>query len=93
MQQIPCPWCGRCNETEFRFESAGGLLRPAEPGEVTDDRWSRFLFPSEDIKGLQIERWNHAHGCQGWFYILRDTVSHEIRATSESHEGLGSKLG
>jgi sarcosine oxidase, subunit delta len=29
---------------------------------------------------VHFERWNHAHGCQRWFNVARDTVSDEILA-------------
>ena len=32
----------------------------------------------KNIKGLQYERWNHAHGCRRWFNMARDTSNDEI---------------
>jgi heterotetrameric sarcosine oxidase delta subunit len=33
----------------------------------------------KNIKGVQFERWNHAHGCRKWFNMVRDTSSDEIK--------------
>ena len=32
----------------------------------------------KNIKGLQYERWNHAHGCRQWFNVGRDTSNDKI---------------
>ena len=29
-----------------------------------------ILFMRKNIKGVQFERWNHAHGCRKWFKWL-----------------------
>jgi len=34
----------------------------------------------KNIKGVQLERWNHAHGCRKWFNAVRDTNNDEIKA-------------
>ena len=34
----------------------------------------------DSIKGVQLERWNHAHGCRKWFNAVRDTANDEIKA-------------
>lgn len=77
MQQIPCPWCGVRDETEFRFGGEAPLSRPA--AEVDDAAWAAYLFDTENAKGLARERWFHRHGCGGWFVLVRDTLTHEIR--------------
>ena len=37
------------------------------------------LFMRKNIKGIQFERWNHAHGCRKWFNMIRDTSNDEIK--------------
>ncbi len=78
MLQIPCPWCGTRDETEFHF---GGESHVERPGiDVTDAEWADYLFNRENPKGLHYERWCHTYGCSQWFNVVRDTVTHEIHA-------------
>jgi heterotetrameric sarcosine oxidase delta subunit len=79
MLLIPCPHCGPREETEFRYGGEGVPI----PGEADDRTWSRFLYYRGSPAGLFTERWVHAHGCRQWFFVLRDTLTHEITATSK----------
>ena len=81
MLQIYCPYCGMRPEIEFRCGGEAHIARPLDPSTLDDDAWAEFLFYRENPKGMAAERWNHAHGCQRWFNVLRDTVSDEIVAT------------
>ena len=38
------------------------------------------------IKGVQFERWNHAHGCRKWFNLVRDTSNDEIKSVYKMGE-------
>ena len=38
----------------------------------------------KNIKGVQFERWNHAHGCRKWFNVVRDTSNDAIKAVYKS---------
>ena len=38
-----------------------------QPTELSDDQWAEYLFMRKNIKGGQLERWNHIHGCRKWF--------------------------
>ena len=74
---IKCPYCGvEAEETEL---TAGGEahLKRFGPGS-TDDEFESYLFMRKNIKGLQYERWNHAHGCRQWFNVARDTSNDKI---------------
>ena len=51
-----------------------------QPTELSDDEWAEYLFMRKNIKGVQFERWNHAHGCRKWFNMVRDTSNDEIKA-------------
>jgi len=84
MLQIPCPWCGTRDETEFRF---GGEAHVERPGiDVSDAEWADYLFNRENPKGLHYERWFHTFGCRQWFNVARDTVTHEIHAVYKMGE-------
>ena len=78
MLRIPCPFCGDRDETEFRFGGEAQEQRP-EPG-VGDDEWCDYLFVRDNPKGLVHERWCHSYGCNQWFNLVRDTVTHRIQA-------------
>ena len=78
MLRITCPFCGTRDETEYRF---GGEEHIQQPGpEVSDTEWADYLFNRDNPKGVHYERWCHAYGCNQWFNVARDTVTHEIRA-------------
>jgi sarcosine oxidase, subunit delta len=87
MLLISCPYCGPREETEFRY---GGEDVAIPVAEETDDRtWARFLYYRSSPAGLFTERWVHTHGCRQWFYVLRDTLTHEISATAKLDEPPG----
>ena len=80
MLLIPCPWCGRRDESEFAYGGEAHIARPAEPDALTDAEWADYLFMRTNPKGAYRERWVHAQGCGRWFNVVRDTVSHDIAA-------------
>lgn len=88
MLRIHCPWCGPRDEPEFRWGGEMPGARPAARGEVSDTAWAEYLFLRDNPKGLIRERWLHALGCRQWFVVVRNTVTHEIRATSRIGEPL-----
>jgi len=76
--QIPCPWCGLRDFSEFTYGGEAHLARPGPFRSVTDSEWTAYLFYRRNTAGLQAERWHHSYGCDGWFNVVRDTISHEI---------------
>jgi sarcosine oxidase, subunit delta len=78
MMQIDCPYCGRRDETEFVYGGEAHITRPSL--EVSDKRWSEYLFFRHNAKGVHAERWLHALGCGQWFNALRDTATHRYLA-------------
>ena len=76
--QIPCPWCGARDESEF---NCGGTAHIASPGLAAgDEPWGAYLFFRENPKGVHLERWRHTYGCGEWFNVARDTVTHAVLA-------------
>jgi sarcosine oxidase, subunit delta len=75
---IPCPWCGRRDEVEFRCGGEANIVRPPDPDAVSDAEWAAYLYLRANPKGVLAERWVHNHGCRRWFNLLRDTVTHRI---------------
>ncbi len=78
MLQIPCPWCGPRDETEFHYGGQAHIARPADPAALDDAAWAAHLFQRDNPKGVASERWMHAAGCRRWFNLKRHTVSHAI---------------
>lgn len=78
MLRLACPYCGLRDEPEFVFGGPAHVERPAF--EVDDQSWTNYLFNRDNPKGVHYERWCHSYGCGRWFNVVRDTVTHEIRA-------------
>ncbi|CAN5580928.1 sarcosine oxidase subunit delta [soil metagenome] len=80
MLLIPCPWCGPRDETEFHYGGQAHIAYPEDPARLSHEEWADFLFMRDNPKGDFAERWSHAAGCRRWFNVVRNTVTHEIRA-------------
>ena len=78
MLEIPCPWCGLRDETEFSYGGEAGIVRPPDPYALTDAQWAEYLFMRTNTRGLHEEQWCHASGCRRWFLVTRDTVTSRI---------------
>ena len=61
---INCPYCGERDQQEFKAGGEAHIERPKQPTELSDDEWAEYLFMRKNIKGVQFERWNHAHGLE-----------------------------
>ena len=81
MLLINCPYCGERDESEFSFGGEGGISRPTNPDELSDEQWADYLFIRKNPRGLHHELWNHAQGCRRWFNVERDTLTYKIAAT------------
>ncbi len=86
MLQIPCPWCGPRDQSEFSYGGEAHIDRPADPASLSDEEWADYLFMRTNTKGLHAEQWLHAHGCRRWFNVLRDTVNYRIHAVYKMGE-------
>jgi sarcosine oxidase subunit delta len=86
MLLIPCPYCGKRPEIEFRHGGEAHIARPRDPGAVDDEAWAAFLYARTSPKGITIERWRHIHGCARFFNCVRHTVSDRIIATYKAGE-------
>ena len=81
MLRIDCPHCGTRDEVEFTYGGESHVIRPGP--EVSDAEWAEYLFHRNNPKGIHFERWCHTYGCNQWFNVARDTVTHDILATYE----------
>ena len=79
MLLIPCPFCGARAEIEF---ACGGEACATQPASTADDAaWTAYLFLRRNTLGLARERWFHAAGCRQWFFVFRNTLTHEVAAS------------
>ena len=81
MLLIRCPYCGERDESEFSYGGEGGISRPPNPDDLSDEQWADYLFNRTNPRGRHDEIWNHAQGCRRWFNVVRDTVTYKISAT------------
>ena len=84
MMQLPCPWCGVRDESEF---VCGGTTHISRPDlAASDAAWGEYLFFRDNPKGVHLERWRHTYGCGCWFNVARHTVSHAVLAVYRMDE-------
>lgn len=89
MLNIPCPWCGPRDETEFSYGGEALVAAPPDPELLDDREWAEYLFVRRNPAGPWLERWYHAAGCRRWFDVERDTVTNFVQAVS-SQRGSGT---
>ena len=81
MLLIPCPYCGERDESEFSY--GGGSRDYPSLGEdhSINDWFQSVYFPKLDQNTLS-EYWYHNAGCEQWFELKRDLVTHKIELVS-----------
>ena len=76
---VRCPYCHEQRTEEvLTYGGEADSARPLEPGSVSDQQWTEYLFMRSNPKGLLAEQWCCAFGCGQWFKVRRDSVTHEI---------------
>lgn len=76
---IRCPCCGELrHEGELEHGGEVGINRPSAPDEANDAAWVDYLFMRRNPRGLAAELWCCRGGCQQWFKVARNTVSHQV---------------
>lgn len=78
MLLIPCPYCGERDEVEFAYAGEAHIVRPTNGAEMTDAEWADYLFNRRNIKGIQLEQWQHATGCRQFFNVARNSINNDI---------------
>ncbi len=95
MLLIHCPYC-KADLPELEFTNAGEahLVRPADMTTMSDHDFEGYFFVRGNPKGVNLERWRHAHGCNRFFNAIRDTVTDRFlkvypcrRTASVRHRG------
>jgi sarcosine oxidase, subunit delta len=75
MIQLPCPWCGPRNVTEFRHH-AETVSRP-DVASTSPEEWRHYLYFRRNASGWVEENWYHTAGCRQFFRLSRHTMSNE----------------
>ena len=86
MLNIPCPWCGPRDETEFHYGHEAGVEYPENRDNLSDEEWAKYVFFRANPKGWHAERWVHSAGCRRWFNVWRNTVTNEFGPTYKPFE-------
>jgi len=80
MLQIPCPWCGVRDESEFRYRGDASRSRPAADAGAA--AFHAYVYQRANEFGWHVEWWLHVAGCRRLLKVVRHTESHEIRAVT-----------
>jgi sarcosine oxidase subunit delta len=71
---LACPHCGERPAPEFGYGGTVGGEIPAR----TLDAVSEALYFSDNVAGVQRERWFHRYGCERWMVVVRDTRTNDV---------------
>lgn len=87
MLLIHCPYC-EAERPELEFANAGEahLVRPRDMSGMSDEEFSLYFFHRDNPKGVNLERWRHAHGCGRFFNAVRNTVTDKFLRTYKAGE-------
>jgi sarcosine oxidase subunit delta len=85
--RIPCPWCGEREFEEFTYGGDATASRPADPEHADPETWTDYVYFRDNPRGVHDELWYHAHGCNQWFRVRRDTVTHDVIAAAPPNAG------
>lgn len=81
MLNIPCPYCGTRDQSEFSHHGEAHIVRPLKSDTLSDTQWGDYVFFRKNTKGDYAELWMHRHGCRKFFHMLRNTVTDDILGT------------
>ena len=86
MLQIPCPWCGVRDESEFRYRGDATQQRPA--ADAGPAAFHAYVYERVNPRDWHSEWWLHVAGCRRLLKVVRHTLTHEIRSV-EAAAGAG----
>ena len=79
MLLITCPHCGDRDENEFVY-GGRAIKYPGLDKSVSIRIWHEILHLRDNPRGVIREFWYHQYGCECWFELSGDTLTHEISA-------------
>ncbi len=80
MIRIDCPHCGVRDETEFSYRGDATVRRP--DGDAPAQEFLDYVYLRGNPRGWHVEWWQHSLGCRQFLKVLRDTMTHEVRAVA-----------
>jgi len=80
MIQLPCPWCGPRNASEFTHH--GELTTRPDATTATPEEWRRYLYFRRNANGWVDENWYHSAGCRRFIRVRRHTLSNETEGST-----------
>jgi len=89
MIQLPCPWCGYRNVSEFAY--TGEVVPRPEPSTTSPREWRSYLYLRENPAGRLHEGWYHRAGCRRFFEAARDTTDNTVFDTWAPGRAPGAK--
>jgi sarcosine oxidase subunit delta len=82
MIELPCPWCGPRDVSEFRY--SGEVTPRPDRATATPQEWREYLYLRRNPRGWVDETWYHSAGCRRFFRVERETESNRIRLSGGS---------
>ena len=76
--RIPCPHCGPRGHEEFAYYGDATPVRPDPAGADAERAFCDYVYLRDNPAGVHRELWYHAHGCQAWLIVERDTRTHAV---------------
>ncbi len=76
--QIPCPFCGARDASEFAYLGDAAFRRPDAAAPDAAARFVDAVYLRDNPAGPHDELWYHAAGCRSWLRVTRDTRTHEM---------------
>ncbi|SFH91479.1 sarcosine oxidase subunit delta [Albimonas pacifica] len=82
--RLTCPFCGPRDVAEFVYEGPfSGAPQTERPAlSAAPAAWVEAVFLRDQPRGETRELWRHLHGCGCFLDVLRDTLTHEVRAVA-----------
>lgn len=78
------------DHAEFAYGGDGAVRYP--PLDASAEEWHDAVFLRANACGMQVETWQHVHGCRMWLLVERDTATHAIRSVRAAHAGVAALL-
>ena len=88
MIQIPCPFCGLRNSSEFGH--AGEPKQRPDVATTTRQEWRHYLYVRENPLGWVRETWFHRSGCRRFIEVERHTGTNEVRWAGQPGSSQGT---
>lgn len=80
---ITCPYCGPRDLIEFTYQGDANRTRP-DPASDDQAAWNAYIYDRVNTAGDHAEFWQHSGGCRMHMKIVRSTMTHAIKSTTDT---------